>query len=80
MTRTNRTDHEHVLALLVGSAEPELTCEQCFDLLDRYVDLELTDASQTVPGMRAHLEGCPACDEDYESLLAFVTRPRDADA
>jgi hypothetical protein len=80
MTRANRTDHNHVLALLVGPAEPELTCEQCFDLLDRYVDLELIDASQTIPGMRAHLKGCPACDEDHESLLAFVVRPYDADA
>jgi anti-sigma factor RsiW len=80
MTRTNRTDHEHVLALLVGPAEPELTCEQCFDLLDRYVDFELTDPSRTIAGMRAHLEGCPACDEDHESLLAFVTLPPDAGA
>jgi hypothetical protein len=23
-------------------------------------------------GMRAHLEGCPACAEEYESLLALV--------
>jgi hypothetical protein len=22
--------------------------------------------------MRAHLEGCPACKEDHESLLALV--------
>lgn len=27
---------------------------------------------ERVPGMRAHLEGCPACDEDHDSLLAFV--------
>ena len=22
--------------------------------------------------MGAHLDGCPACDEDHDSLLAFV--------
>jgi hypothetical protein len=27
------------------------------------VDLELD-----LPGMRAHLDGCPACREEYESL------------
>ena len=82
MTILSRTDHNHVLALLVGpAAEPELTCEQCFDLLDRYVDLELVkaDADREVPGMRSHLEGCPACDEDHESLLAFAALPSDAD-
>ena len=59
---------------LLGPGEPEVTCEQCFELLDEYVELELRgeDAEQQLPGMRAHLAGCPACHEDHESLLAFV--------
>jgi anti-sigma factor RsiW len=63
-----------LLARLLGPAEPELTCEECFEELDRYVELELSgaDAEATVPGMRAHLEGCPACHEDHESLKALV--------
>jgi len=69
-----------IVRRLLGPEGPELTCEQCFDLLDRYVDLEVSGAAadEQVPGMRAHLEGCPACDEDHASLLAFVNaaRPR----
>ena len=30
------------------------------------------DAEAAVPGMAAHLEGCPACREDYESLRAML--------
>ena len=30
-----------------------------------------TDADARLPGMRPHLEGCPACHEDYESLRDF---------
>lgn len=30
------------------------------------------DAESQVPGMRAHLEGCPACREDHESLVALL--------
>jgi hypothetical protein len=33
-------------------------------------------ADEHVPGMRAHLDGCPACDEDHASLLAFVSAAR----
>jgi hypothetical protein len=64
-----------LLNSLLGPGEPELTCEQCFDLLDEYVELELQggDADADIPGMRAHLSGCPACHEDHESLLAFVS-------
>jgi hypothetical protein len=67
-------DRDRLLARLLGPTGPELTCEQCFAELDRYVELELrrADADRQVPGMRAHLEGCPACAEDHESLLAFV--------
>jgi hypothetical protein len=72
------TDHDALLARLLGPAAPELTCEECFEQLDRYVELELAeaDADRRIPGMRAHLEGCPACDEDHASLLAFVAGQR----
>ena len=60
--------------LLLGPDGPELTCDACFEHLDRYVELELSgaDADAGVPGMRAHLAGCPACGEDHQSLLALL--------
>jgi predicted anti-sigma-YlaC factor YlaD len=67
--------HERdVIRALLGPAGPELTCGQCFDELDRYVDLELAgrDADLAVPGMSAHLRGCPACREEHESLLELA--------
>ncbi|MEA2294569.1 MAG: hypothetical protein QOE86_2208 [Solirubrobacteraceae bacterium] len=62
------------LAGMLGPEGPEVTCEECFELLDRYVDLEVDgpDADARIPGMAAHLRGCPACGEDHDSLLAFV--------
>ena len=60
---------------VLGPTEPEVTCEQCFDLLDQYVELELAgaDADTQLPGLRAHLAGCPACREDHASLRELVT-------
>jgi hypothetical protein len=62
------------LERLLGPRGPELTCEQCFDMLDEYVEAELetADADARVPGMRAHLDGCPACREDHESLRELL--------
>jgi hypothetical protein len=73
----NHTGPPHpteLLKRLLGPPGPELTCEQCFEQLDRYVELELAgrDADAVVAGMRAHLDGCPACHEDRESLAAFL--------
>jgi hypothetical protein len=62
------------LAGILGPDEPQLTCEECFEQLDRYVELELSgvDAAAASPAMRAHLVGCPACREEHDDLLAFL--------
>ncbi len=64
------------MGALLGPGAPELSCEECFDELDRYVELAIAGegADQSVPGMRAHLSGCPACEEDYRSLLALASQ------
>jgi hypothetical protein len=78
----NASDDARRLAeRLVGPAGPELDCEECFEALDTYVELELAgaDADARVPRMRAHLQGCPACRADHDSLLALLlSNPQDA--
>ena len=71
---TERADMHETLGRLLGPAEPEIGCDTCFEELDRYVELEAAgeDADAAIPGLAAHLKGCPACHEEHESLLAFV--------
>lgn len=75
------SDHDDrgLIARLLGPRGPEVTCEQCFELLDEYVELEVAgkDADERIPGMAAHLEGCPACREDHESLRDLVSSTDD---
>ena len=68
-----------VLGRVLGPGAPELTCEQCFEELDRYVELTLAGeaADARIPGMHAHLDGCPACAEDFASLRDLVKREGD---
>jgi anti-sigma factor RsiW len=70
--------NESHIERLLGPRGHELSCERCFELLDEYVDRSLAgeDADAAVPGMRAHLEGCPACHEDHEALRALVEAER----
>jgi hypothetical protein len=78
MNADPNSGREDLVARLLGPTGPELTCDECFALLDRYVDLEAAgaDADAAIPGLRAHLEGCPACREDHESLLEYVRSER----
>jgi cytochrome c553 len=59
---------------MLGPAQPELGCDECFAQLDRYVELELggVDAAAELPRLRAHLTGCAACHEEHDDLLAFL--------
>ena len=70
------SQHDDLLRRLLGPSQPELTCEECFEDVNRYVELEVEDgaarADEAIPGMRAHLEGCQACEEEHGSLLALV--------
>ena len=66
----NRARLEQLLRLAAGTADEELSCSQCFELLPQYVDLEVAgDApDRRIPLFRQHLEQCAVCREVYESL------------
>lgn len=70
MDELNRNE----LDRLLGPSGPEVGCQDCFELLDEYVELELAglDADTRIPGLRNHLQGCPACREEHRALLELV--------
>jgi hypothetical protein len=72
---TDRPDLKQALGRLLGPADREIGCDACFRELDRYVELEVAgrDADAAIPGLRAHLDGCPACREEHDSLYALVS-------
>lgn len=59
---------------ILGAEGDDIGCDACFGKLDRYVELELAgaDAESEIHGMRAHLESCPGCAEEHESLLELA--------
>jgi hypothetical protein len=60
-----------VEALLLDTT-PWLSCEDCFEQMDTYVEARVDDPSHHDPAMSAHLAGCPACAEEADSLLDLV--------
>jgi hypothetical protein len=66
---------KQALGRFLGPAGSEIGCDVCFNELDRYVEVEVVghDADAVVPGLRAHLNGCPACHEEHEGLYALLS-------
>lgn len=77
----DRDDTRRRLEHVLGPAEFEVGCDECFERLDEYVELDLdgADADARIPGMSAHLKGCPACREEHESLRALAAADRAGD-
>ena len=69
-----RSELDNRLGRLLGPTGHDVGCDVCFDQLDRYVELELAgeDVDAALPGLRVHLDGCPACREEHDSLLELV--------
>lgn len=63
---------------LTLDTEPYLSCEECFDLMDVYVDAQvLGGPAPALPGLLAHLAACSACAEEVDSLRELVARDGD---
>jgi hypothetical protein len=61
-----------VLGRLLVDTEPWLSCDDCFDHVDAYVEQLLAGRLDAMPAMRVHLGGCPACAEEAATLLLLA--------
>ena len=59
--------------MLTTSAD-EIGCDECFEQLDRFVDLELAGkgAAEALPLVQDHLNHCHNCREEFEALLTAL--------
>ncbi len=50
--------------------EEEISCSECFDQVSHFVEVELSgaDAAAKMPKVKQHLDQCPACHAEYETL------------
>ena len=61
---------ENWLQNIYKTQDEELSCSECFDLVSRFVELEISgeNAEAQMPQIKQHLGQCPACREEYETL------------
>lgn len=72
MTGRHRQLTPEAIRRLTMSTEPWMSCDDCFDEIDRYVESVLAGNSHISPRLRAHLIGCSACFEEAWSLLLLA--------
>jgi hypothetical protein len=60
--------------ILIATRPDEIGCDECFEKLDRFVELMLTgkNAAEAMPLVEDHLRRCRDCREEFETLLAVL--------
>jgi hypothetical protein len=76
MTAADRPLPTDALRQLTTDPGPWLSCDDCFRLVDRFVEALLTGGAEPIPSalaaMPAHLSGCSACSEEATTLLLLA--------
>jgi hypothetical protein len=59
-----------LLRAVEDTDEVEIACDEVFELLDQYVELEARgeDVAHLLPLVKRHLDKCRDCNEEYEAL------------
>ena len=67
----NREQVDRLLSMIRQTREVELTCPECLDELDRYVQSNFDGApiEGVLARVREHLEACPCCRMQFELVL-----------
>ena len=65
-----RDRFESWLQNIYDTQDEEISCTECFDLVSGFVELELSggDPAAQMPQVTQHIQQCPACREEYETL------------
>ena len=62
------------LQVLETARVEELSCDDTYARLDEFVETQVRskDADKIMPLIREHLDTCPDCCEEYETLLTVL--------
>ncbi|MCD6640630.1 MAG: hypothetical protein LT071_12045 [Nocardioides sp.] len=74
MTEPRRGLTPETIDSLLVDTSPYLSCDDCFALMDQYVEQVSATPSHEDPAMAAHLAGCGACAEEARTLLELLAQ------
>jgi len=65
---------QKLIRMLENTQEVELSCEDVYQILDQYAELvyRKEDSAELMPLVEHHIELCPDCREEFETLLRIL--------
>ncbi len=65
---------DKMVRFIVKTHKEDITCDECYEHIDRYVDLIDSGAplDQVLISVQRHIENCPCCFHELEALQAIL--------
>jgi hypothetical protein len=63
-----------VKMVISAPSEDEITCGECYDVIDQYVDMLRAgqDPETVLPKVKEHLGQCHCCDMEFRALISIL--------
>ena len=67
-------DVQKLIQMVENTQEVEFSCEDVYNILDQYTELvyRREDSAELMPLVEHHIEICPDCREEFETLLRIL--------
>ena len=65
---------ESIIKTILSVPEEEITCGECYDVIDQYVDMLRAgqDPATVLPQVKEHLGQCECCDMEFRALISIL--------
>lgn len=72
--KLNKDVLKKILSKVPQTHEGEIGCDDCFDELHTFAEMELEGKSpeKAMPLIKEHLENCGECRQEYQALLEGI--------
>jgi hypothetical protein len=71
MTEIQKDTLQKLVRVIADTRSEEFDCDLCLDQLEKFVELEMenSNAADTYPLLKHHLDSCVGCGEEYKALV-----------
>ncbi len=76
MKKLDKKGLQRLLQIIEITKDEELDCDECYEHLDKFAELIRAGepAAEIYPKVQQHLEVCPFCKEEFDTLLQALKK------
>ena len=77
--KKSQEELKEIVKQVISVPLEEITCDECFEVIDQYVDMLRTgqDPAVVLPKVKEHLDQCHCCGVEFRALISILEAAAD---